>query len=168
MPRALIDRLRMRPNSIREFAAASLERMADGRILAAAGRRTGAIYVWGYAAEMALKASYFEVILYAPAQPIGPADLRSAQSRATVLGFSWPVPRNFHNLSAWAELVTRERVARGRALRPTRATALIRAGHRLSRLWQETLRYHSNRAYSYEVDQVERLVGQIMNLCEVA
>ena len=59
MPRRLLERCR--PDSIREFRAAARQRFDDGLSLAAAGRRTGAIYLFGYTAEMILKAAYFSL-----------------------------------------------------------------------------------------------------------
>jgi hypothetical protein len=60
MPSRLLERCN--PDSIREFRAASQRRYDDGLALAAQGRRTAAIYLWGYAAEMTLKAAYFSFI----------------------------------------------------------------------------------------------------------
>src|SRR5437588_276642 len=50
MPRRLLERCQ--PDSIREFRAAGRQRFDDALALAAAGHRTGAIYLWGYTAEM--------------------------------------------------------------------------------------------------------------------
>ena len=60
MPRRLLERCG--PDSIREFRSAGRQRFDDGLALAAVGRRTGAIYLWGYAAEMILKSAYFSVV----------------------------------------------------------------------------------------------------------
>ncbi len=60
MPRRLIDRCQ--PDCIREFRLAARQRFDDALVLAASGRRTGAIYLWGYTAEMTLKAAYFSLI----------------------------------------------------------------------------------------------------------
>ena len=57
MPRRLIDRCQ--PDSIREFRASAQHRYNDGLALSGLGNRTSAIYLWGYAAEMTLKAAYF-------------------------------------------------------------------------------------------------------------
>src|SRR6202008_2021190 len=59
MPRRLIDRCQ--PDSIREFRASARQRYEDGLALAGAGNRTAAIYLWGYVAEMTLKAAYFSL-----------------------------------------------------------------------------------------------------------
>ena len=54
---------RWRPESIREFRATARLRYDDGISLAGQGRRTGVIYMWGYCAEMSLKAAYFSLTL---------------------------------------------------------------------------------------------------------
>jgi hypothetical protein len=78
MPQLLLDRCQ--PDSIREFRAAALQRANDAQALLARERRTAAIYLWGYAAEMMLKASYFAVIGFADDQQITIPDLLAAFS----------------------------------------------------------------------------------------
>ena len=68
MPRGL--RARCQPDSIREFRAAARQRFQDGLTAAAGERRTAAIYLWGYAAEMTLKAAYFALLPAASATPL--------------------------------------------------------------------------------------------------
>ena len=50
MPKPLLSRLQ--PDSIAEFRAAARQRFLDGEVAAANDRRTVAVYLWGYAAEM--------------------------------------------------------------------------------------------------------------------
>ena len=59
MPRRLPDRFQ--PDSIAGFRAAARQRALDAIALQAAGRLSGAIYFWGYVAEITLKAAFFEV-----------------------------------------------------------------------------------------------------------
>jgi hypothetical protein len=63
MPRRLLERCP--PDSIREFRASARQRFDDGLVLAGGGQRTAAIYLWGYTAEMTLKAAYFSLIALA-------------------------------------------------------------------------------------------------------
>ncbi len=127
--------------------------------MAAADRRTAAIYLWGYAAEMTLKAAYFAVIGFAEAQAITLADLRAAALNAPGLGVSWPglphKPR-FHDVRAWAELLAATRAAMpGLAYAdPTFGNQVVTRSFRLQRLWSEILRYHKNVAYIHEMEQV--------------
>ena len=60
MPKRLLARCR--PDCIDEFRQAAESRFNDGLQLAAQGRRLGAIYLWGYGAEMAVKAAYFSFV----------------------------------------------------------------------------------------------------------
>ncbi len=154
MPKRLIDRLR--PDSIREFRAAAKARFEDGLQLARMGRRTAAIYLWGYAVEISLKAWYFDTIHFHIGQPIRMADLRMAVQRAKVLGIAWP--GQLHDLAAWAELIVAEHLALGSPLPVIEASRLQSSAQRLRSLWREILRYHSNVAYEYEQVQVREIV----------
>lgn len=62
MPRRLIERCR--PDSIHEFRVSAQQRYQDGLSLARPPNRnlTAAIYLWGYAVEMTLKAAYFSLL----------------------------------------------------------------------------------------------------------
>lgn len=73
MPRPLLTRLQ--PDSIAEFRAAAGQRFLDGEAAAAGNRRTAAIYLWGYAVEMIIKAAYFQVDGFSERQTILPSDL---------------------------------------------------------------------------------------------
>lgn len=153
MPRRLLDRCL--PDSVREFRAAAFQRSQDAHSLAAAGRRTAAIYLWGYAAEMTLKAAYFSALGFPETRPITMGDLRGAVTAALGLGVAWP-GQNLHDLRAWAEFLVAFRASRlGLAYRiPGFGNQVIVRGQRLQRVWRETLRYHKNVAYPHEVSQV--------------
>lgn len=105
MPKPILGRLR--PNSVEEFRAAALVRYAEAERLANAAHGTGAVYLWGYAGEMTLKAAYFSLLGFGPRQAIGLVDLRVAVDRtAPALGLLWPVAGKFHNVEYWARLLT--------------------------------------------------------------
>ncbi len=156
MPKILPDR--WQPESIREFRASALERYNDGLASAAAGRRTGAIYLWGYCAEMLLKAAYFPLAGIAEDAPLSwqqhilPAMNRGRNS----FQIHWPYPGQGHNVRAWAELLVAERAVAGAAYPPSFGTDVQRSGQQTGSLWSETLRYHKNTAYAYEVTKVRR------------
>ncbi|HVS34921.1 MAG TPA: hypothetical protein VMS17_05025 [Gemmataceae bacterium] len=156
MPRRLIERCQ--PDSIREFRAAARERFEDGLWLAAAGRRTGAIYLWGYAAEMTLKAAYFALRGVADTAVLtwnGHIQPAINRGRAAPLNIAWPSQGAGHNVRAWAELLTAERsLATATAYTAPFGRDVQRSGQRIGRLWREILRYHKNVAYSHEVQQV--------------
>jgi hypothetical protein len=156
MPRRLIERCL--PDSICEFRSSSRQRYQDGLALTAAGNRTAAIYIWGYAAEMALKAGYFSLFGLALDDVITvPGHIQPAinRGRAPPFSIAWPHQGAGHNVSAWAELLVG-----ARALSPATAydaafgREVQRCGQRIWQLWRETLRYHKNRAYLYEVRHV--------------
>jgi hypothetical protein len=152
MPKSLLKRCR--PDSVAEFQAAARSRMQDGLALMAAERRTGAIYLWGYAVEMTLKAAYFRLVGFPAAQQIALKDLQAAKAAAGGLAVAWP--GNLHDLRAWADLLVATREANPALAYPdpgfgdqVRTTVAP-----LQRLWSEVLRYHKNVAYRYELRQV--------------
>lgn len=156
MPRRLIDRCQ--PDSIREFRASARQRYNDGLALVAAGNRTAAIYLWGYAAEMTLKAAYFSLAGLADGDLITmPGHIRPAitQGRAAPLLIAWPHRGEGHNVRGWAELLVGARaLAPATAFDNAFASQVQQCGQRIGQLWNETLRYHKNRAYLHEVRQV--------------
>lgn len=153
MPRRLLDRCR--PDSIRELRAAARQRFDDALALSVAGRRTGAIYLWGYTAEMILKAAYFSFLgLGEAVQITWKAHLRPAIDRGRVLGVAWPFEGAGHNVRAWAELLVAERAATAAAAYAgTLDRDVQKHGQRIEQIWRETLRYHKNFAYAHEVRQ---------------
>ncbi|WP_165221537.1 hypothetical protein [Aquisphaera insulae] len=168
MPKLLKDR--WRPECIREFRAAANERYQDGLALAIQGRRTGAIYLWGYSAEMALKAAYFTLFHSETATLDWKSHILPAiQHAKLVRQIAWPVAGQGHNVRAWAELLVAERASiSGRAYEPRTARQVQVCGQRIGQLWSESLRYHGNLAYSHEVTRVrlaaEWLLINLVNL----
>jgi hypothetical protein len=153
MPKKLLQRCR--PDSIAEFRFAAHQRFRDGLALAPEGRRTAAIYLWGYAAEMMLKAAYFKLIGFPPTQNITKADLRGAVSNAGRLGFAWI--GNWHSLDSWAQLLvsTRASATAWAYPDPSFGNHVLARSRQVQRLWSEVLRYHKNVAYPHEVDTVK-------------
>jgi hypothetical protein len=97
MPTRLLSRCQ--PDSILQFRAAAMQRADDALALAAAGRRTGAIYLWGYAAEMVLKAAYFSSLGPPETQIITwRGDLRPAIDLGRSMGIHWPDAGAGHNI----------------------------------------------------------------------
>ena len=152
MPKALLERLQ--PDCIGEFRAAAQQRFMDALALAAAGRRTGSIYLCGYSAEMVLKSAYFTLAGFSDRQTVTNADLKGAKDYATkTLGMAWT--GNFHDLAKWAELlVTRRAVSPALAYAmPGFGTQVVHESRSLQRIWKENLRYHKNVAYAYELNR---------------
>jgi len=156
MPRRLLDRCS--PDSIREFRAAARQRFDDALAMAGDGRRTGAIYLWGYTAEMILKAAYFSLIGVPETQTLGwAADLQPAIVRGRNLGIHWPAQGEGHHVRGWAELLVAERaLSPNTVFRPSFALEVQRRGQQIEQFWRETLRYRKNYAYLYEVGCVRQ------------
>lgn len=161
MPKRLIDRCQ--PDSIHEFRLAAEERFLDGLYLADGGRRTGAVYVWGYAAEMVLKATYFDAIGFAAKQAIGMADLRAAVATAAAAGIVWQ--GNLHNIESWAELLLSVRIASPTAsyTNPAFSRDVMLRSHTIGQTWREVLRYRKNVARAFEVKQVGDATAWLMS-----
>jgi hypothetical protein len=125
------------------------ERFWDGLVLAAGSepRTTGAVYLFGYAAEMILKVAYFRFTGLAAAQDIAPA-LRAARTTAHFHR------QNLHYLMGWANLLIATRVAAGRPLHPVVAGLLQLHILQLQSHWSEVLRYRAVTAVPAELEEV--------------
>jgi hypothetical protein len=154
MPKRLLAR--WQPESIREFRASAQWRFDEGLALAAAAYRTGAIYLWGYSAEMTLKAAYFSLLGRADTAALTwGADILPAIHAGRGMGIAWPIPGQGHNVPAWAELLVAQHAATpGAAYPPRFGREVQECGQSIGQLWSETLRYHKNVAYAYEMNQV--------------
>ena len=154
MPKRLIDRCQ--PDSIREFRASAAQRYSDGLALVAAAHRTAAIYLWGYAAEMTLKAAYFTMLGIAEDHTITvPGHIQPAINRGRGAPFNIAWTGAGHNVRAWAELLVGVRAQDpSTAYDGPFAEQVQGCGQRVYQLWRETLRYHKNYAYLHEVRQV--------------
>lgn len=154
MPTRLLDRCG--DDSIREFRAAANVRFNDALALAASGRRTAAIYLWGYVAEMSLKAAYFALIGHPETDALSwPAHISPAINAGRAMGIAWPRSGDGHNVRAWAEFLILVRATNpATAYPPDFALAVQTNAQRIGRLWRENLRYHKNIAYQFEVSQM--------------
>ena len=156
MPRAAT--LAARPHTVGRFRLAAWGRYREGNQLAiAAGQqnnpalRHGAIYLFGYVAELVLKAAYFRL---RPANALGTIaipDMHNARNRATShFHVHWP-GTNLHFLPGWANLLVHERHLLGQPYAPPFATSLVAQVNRLTLLWTESIRYYYSRPVLAEV-----------------
>lgn len=152
MPRRLPERFL--PDSILEFRAAAQQRSYDAIALEAAGRRTAAIYLWGYVAEMTLKAAFFHHSGFPETQNITRGDLQNGL-RIYVATATRP---NLHHIGLWAQALVALRAATpGFAYAdPTFGDIVIAKAQSLYGHWRETIRYHKNTAYTHEVTLVRK------------
>lgn len=156
MPKPLLQRLRI--DSVQEFRRSAFERIEDGYRLAAADRRLGAIYLWGYATEMLLKSAYFSAVGFKATDPVAIADLNNAKNQAPSLQFQWI--GNLHSLESWSRLLVNSRASHPTANYASQqfGTQVIYQARNMGVLWRETLRYRANQAYQFEVQQARLAV----------
>jgi hypothetical protein len=153
LPKLLAERLAA--DSVRQFRVAAQLRCEDAWRLFRANRGTAAIYLWGYCAEMTLKAAYFTLLGYPERQPILLRDLRLAVANAGTCGIQWPPGGGFHAIFHWARLLVEHRNRLGRPYAsPAFGDAVVRHSQSVYERWRETLRYKTNRAYPFEVAAV--------------
>ena len=164
MPRRLPTRCQ--PDSIQEFRLAARHRYDDGLTAATGGRGLAAIYLWGYSAEMLLKAAYFSVLGIGERTSLHlPIHVNPAIQLGRGLGIAWPQHGQGHNVRAWAELLVLERATHPNPAMAYTANFGVQVqarGQRISQLWNETLRYHKNRPYSFELAQVRTAVEWLL------
>lgn len=112
--------------------------------------------MWGYCAEMVVKAAYFSLTLTETDTITWGGHIQPAIHHGrTVRLIAWPNPGQGHNVRAWAELLVVERASvPGMAYSAADAQQIQACGQRIGLLWSETLRYHKNVAYIHEVTQV--------------
>jgi hypothetical protein len=113
LPRLLVNRLKR--DSISQFRSAAHLRNREASHLADSGHGAAAIYLWGYAAEMVLKAGWFQLIGFPKDRLIAREDLHSAVERAKDLAIQFV---NLHDLFHWAQLLVEHRIDLGCAYSP--------------------------------------------------
>jgi len=150
MPKFLLQRCG--DDSIRSFRSAASLRFADGVEAARAERRTAAIYLWAYVAEMLIKSAYFKAIGFRETQVIRFVDLNDARNRAILSPYhiTWPGVGKFHNVRAWCDYLVayRSRPPGIPYADPGFGGEIKRRGLQIEPIWRETLRYHGNLAYT--------------------
>ena len=107
---------------------------------------------------MLLKAAYFSVKGVGQATHLQMAGfIRPSIHLGRGLGIAWPLSGDGHNVRAWAELLILERATHPdptMVYEPDFSLQVQANGQRISELWNETLRYHRNKPYNYEVRRV--------------
>jgi hypothetical protein len=107
---------------------------------------------------MLLKAAYFSVIGVGEVTHLEmDVHIRPAIQLGRGLGIAWLQAGQGHNVRAWAELLILERATHPNPVMayPADFGHQVQAnGQRISQLWNETLRYHKNKPYAYEMRQL--------------
>jgi hypothetical protein len=114
---------------------------------------------------MTLKAAYFALGGLADTDALTWAGhFQPAIARGVALGIAWPAQGAGHNVRAWAELLVVVRaLSPATAYPPPFAREVQGRGRLIGQLWRETLRYHKNFAYLYEVTQAQGAAGWLLN-----
>jgi hypothetical protein len=95
------------PDTVRKFERAAPQRLEEAATLVAGEHRLVAIYLYGYAIEMLLKAAYFKQILrHASTTEIDRETRMRVEARARQSGF---MSREPHDFAGWARLLVTDR-----------------------------------------------------------
>ena len=157
----LAARANNRRHTVVALRAAAGARYREASQLEVAGRRLAAIYLFGYAAEMLLKAAYFRLAGWLPTVQITVGHMNAAKTQATgTYGLSWP--GNLHDLPGWSRLLIHERGVRGAAFPFAFRNQLQARVNRIYLNWRESLRYHDMTPYAGEVIGVRTAVNWLL------
>ena len=150
MPKLLVRRFK--PDTIRQLRVAAQIRNEDAWTLAREDRSAAAVYLWGYVAEMTLKAAWFTIEGQLDQdETIKTQDLRRAVKLAKNR-YRIPWVGRFHAIRHWADLLVEHRIAIGKPyLNGGFATDIQDHSRRIYDRWRETMRYKKNRPYRREV-----------------
>jgi hypothetical protein len=124
----------------KDLELAAAERLWDGVSIAVtrSGRDVGALYLFGYVAEMILKASFFRAQGVPPAQPVtGQLDQLRIAAGSPGAGF---VRRDYHNLRMLSLALLNARRSTGRPM-PRGVERRLHAQVRRLARWGPDLRY---------------------------
>jgi hypothetical protein len=148
-------------DTIAHLEAAARQRFEEASLLYYGRRTYAAIYLYGYAIEMWLKAAYFhnEGIIAAFTDPISRVDRDRAWSQRIAAG----APNrstNHHDIAIWADLLIYIRQTAGiyppyvpLTITTLRNYAAIAYDH-----WNEEMRYqHLDPVHAVEVDEMRRV-----------
>jgi len=126
---------------------AAEERFRDGMELATGHweRLTGAIYLFGYVAEMILKVAIFRTRNWSGQHPINISWFKNYASHKCY---------NLHDIDGLANLLIDERRSNNNPFDPVFAAELVHNAKTVSANWRETLRYRSIAAQHAELSEV--------------
>jgi hypothetical protein len=161
MPILLADPRRLGPDTVPALERAAGQRSADADVLSSAGRDLAAIYLYGYATEMRIKAAYFRTLFGAtgldPRTTIDLAARGHAVNEFRTLGLAArPGP---HDIPGWAQLLVAKRFGLGMRYPPNLEREVNRQAGRIGGRWSEILRYRANRPYRHEIRAVREAAG---------
>jgi hypothetical protein len=129
------------PETVGGFLAAAEARFREGIVLLSHGCRAGAVYVFGYCAEMTVKAAGARYFLgYGPADVfVHPRDLDNIKADARALGVTI---RNGHDAPGFAQWLVKRRRANGSPYDPSFEGDFLANVDAAHALWSTEMRYH--------------------------
>jgi hypothetical protein len=159
MPKTLL--VRIGADTLKKLEAAAVRRHAEA-VMLEDDEPLGALYLYGYTIEIRLKAAYYrlthvppnwDIFANLPGNSKSPRHLAEAGIRA-LLHLLPNVPVG-HHLAGWARLVieTRRTHVLG-PLPPADEAALWNHARNAAGVWKESLRYHANKPYDRELEDV--------------
>jgi hypothetical protein len=143
-------------DTIGEYELAREDRYWDGWHLAAEGRAMGAIYLFGYMAEITLKCAYFRRVT----PPQNTFLINANQlSTARAVAKAWGLPGstdNFHSLLLWRELLCAERRRVNDPLEATIEKFLITNSAIIEDNWSIDMRYKQTTVSQDELEKISQ------------
>jgi len=137
---------------LQDFELAGGERLRDAANLLRCGNSTGAAYLAGYAAEMAIKQAVFRFDGADANAGVKPR-LNPIKKWAKMALPSYSFV-DFHDVLFWAYVLRKKRIDRGRTLSEPTAQNLVRLARRLKSSWSVQLRYYHKEVSATEAKAV--------------
>ncbi len=147
-------------DTIEEFRAAAMGRYEDARRLHRRSRDLGAIYLFGYAVEMLVKAAYFHNAGFLRARTISKADRKAAAQIWSTLGLL--AEPGQHDIAGWASLAVAARVTCAIEYPLGFGNEIVTRASSLYLIWRETLRYRATQPLGREVREIRSIADWFM------
>ena len=128
-------------DTVGEFELARADRLEDALVLAAGGRRMGAIYVLGYFVEITLKSAFFQYFGFSEDDAIRPIDLRAAAQIAKTDLQVETDPVSYHSPVFWGRACIAIREKLGVPWPRSLRLELENRIQRLNSNWSVSMRY---------------------------
>jgi len=126
--------------TINGYTAAAAERFAEGSHLLASGNHGGAIYLFGYVAELVVKAATYRLFGLGPSAKVEAGFRRSVE---WMMGRDALKPRGPHDILRWAEWLLLSKPALTGAAYPLGLTIdFMFHAHVIDANWSPEMRYH--------------------------
>jgi hypothetical protein len=153
MPILLADSRRTGIDTVPILERAAGQRSTEADTLRKAGHGLAAIYLYGYSAEMRVKAAYFRFDLRQ--QDLDPQTVLDHPRRSSAVGqfemLGLPKRPGAHDILGWAQLLVAKRASLSMRYESALEREVVNQARVISDRWNETLRYRLNTPYGHEV-----------------